>query len=134
MEEESKVLPVELLIHYTKSPAFRTIHMGGVFGGVVPSADCSIQLSVFSERVSIPDLEVYTIPEGGGPATGPSRVINSRPGLVREVEANLILSPKVAKSLYEWLGAMIEAAEIVENKGVLITLDGTILSPKKQVE
>jgi hypothetical protein len=101
--------PTKLRYHLLKSNSFRTIHADGVFGGVTPRL--TIAATFFNERHPLPDQMVYEIKEDGtiGDEIRAERI--SRDGIVRELEANLIMDVEFAKGLVAWLQAKIEFIE-----------------------
>ncbi len=96
-EQENK--PV-LRFNYFKSKDFRVIKVDGAHGGLTPRGD--IVMSVFNERLPIPDSDEFEISEEGG--IGKQIKSDSKTkGIVREVETTLALRPDVALSLGKWL-------------------------------
>jgi hypothetical protein len=89
-----------LEFHYKKSNYFRVIKVNGAWGGLTPNSD--VQMSIFSERLPLPDLDEYEISDGGK-ITKLVRKIAKTKGVIREVEATLTMTPSVAKALGEWL-------------------------------
>jgi len=90
----------ELQFHYIKSALFRTIHVDGAHGGATPQG--KIQMSVFNERFPIPQITVAPLTESGpGEEIREKRI--SKDGVIREIEANLILDRQLALSIGEWL-------------------------------
>jgi hypothetical protein len=107
MEDSSS--PAELSFHLIKGNFFRVIHVDGAFGGITPRLD--IRMAIFNERHPIPKVMVHHVtPEGGlGEEITERRV--TKEGVVREVEADLIMDYGTAKAIHEWLGKKIEAIE-----------------------
>jgi len=96
----TKKLPAKMRFNYIKSNQFRTIHYDGIHGGLTPQG--KIQLAVFSERFPIPRETVHEIVgKGIGKEFLEERV--ARPGIVREIEANIVMDRKQAESLRGWL-------------------------------
>jgi hypothetical protein len=102
-------VPKRIRFHYLKSNAFRTIHADGVFGGVTPRLD--IAATFFNERVPLPDQTVQSINDDGtaGDEIFEERIV--RDGLVRELEANIIMDVAFAKTLVKWLSDKITFIE-----------------------
>ncbi|MDD3581292.1 MAG: hypothetical protein PHW74_09755 [Desulfobacca sp.] len=105
-EEKIKVPGVDLdegtiSYDYIKSNQFRVIHVDGVWGGNAPTG--FIHMSVFSERWPIPKRTVSQFePEGKvGDEITERRVF--RDSVVREVDAQLVMSIDVAIRIREWL-------------------------------
>jgi hypothetical protein len=113
-EEKIKVPGVDLdegtiSYDYIKSNQFRVIHVDGVWGGNAPTG--FINMSVFSERWPIPKRTVSKFePEGRvGDEIKEKRVF--RDSVVREVDAQLVMSIDVAKRIREWLNDKIATYE-----------------------
>jgi len=106
---------VELCFHYIKGEYFRTIHVDGVHGGATPQG--KVQMSVFSERFPIPQTTVATLTETGLVEEIRAKRV-SKEGIIREVEANLILDRHIAKSIGKWLIKKADEMESIE-KNVL---------------
>ena len=103
--------------HFIKSNAFRSIHVDGVWGGIGPTKN--IEMNIFSQRSPIPRQVVHQIDEENengvvkqGEELRDLRV--SRDGIVREIEASLIISPAVAAAIHGWLGEKLEALDSLE--------------------
>jgi hypothetical protein len=105
-ETETEATPSELSFHLIKGTLFRVIYVDGAFGGVTPKLD--IRMAVFNERQPIPGVMVQRItPEGTlGDEIIERRVVKK--GVVREVEADLVMDYATAKSIHEWLGRKLE--------------------------
>jgi hypothetical protein len=108
--------PTKIRFHYLKSNAFRSIHADGVFGGVTPRLD--IAATFFNERLPLPDQTAQKINDDGtiGDEIPSERIV--RDGLVRELEANIIMDVGLAKTLVQWLNDKIAFIEkrLEENK------------------
>jgi len=106
---EDKSSPTELSFHLIKGNFFRVIHVDGAFGGVTPRLD--IRMAIFNERHPIPSVMFHHItPDGGlGEEISENRV--TKEGVVREVEADLVMDYNTAKSIHEWLGNKIATIE-----------------------
>lgn len=104
----------KLRFHYLKGPAFRTVHADGVHGGLTPQG--KIQIAVFSERFPIPKETVHEFaPPNKLKELSAERV--TRDGAIREIEVSLIMDPKTAASLVEWLSKRLdEYKTIVEQQ------------------
>ena len=98
---EGQELPSSLLIHYVKSPMYRTVHADGIFGG--PSPNLNIHLSFWSERAPIPQLIEHKVnPDGTlGEEVLEGRI--SKSGLVREVDVDVVMNLTTARALKDWL-------------------------------
>ena len=111
MSEESPPESVEF--HYIKSNGFRVVHADGVWGGPTPRG--YITMSFYSERAPIPrriSLELKP-PEPNSPdrTLGQEIVRDTKNGLVREVEVEVMVDLEMAKSLHGWLGEKVQTLE-----------------------
>ena len=106
-------LPSEVTFHYIKSNHFRVIHVDGAHGGPVPQVN-AIQIALFSERVPIPQQITHSLRDH---KLGDELSRVGRDGVVREVEAELIVSIDNAETLGKWILAKVEAARQAQGEG-----------------
>lgn len=101
-----------LTFHYIKSNAFRVIHADGAWGGITPRL--KIQMALYSERTPIPQQTIHQLTDAHtlGDELKEERI--SREGIIREVEAEVIMDIETAESLASFLNE-----KIVEAKGIL---------------
>lgn len=107
MVEESKSdEPKTVKFHYLKSALFRVIHADGAFGGVTPSLD--IFMGIYSQRPALPDITTHEITPNGmvGQELTEERI--AKQGIVREMEAGVVLDLKSATAMREWLDEKIK--------------------------
>ena len=93
-------------IHYIKSPTFRTIHLDGAIGGVTPNGH--IHMAVYNERPAIPREQVFEL---SGEGLGPIVDTVGREGIVREMDVDILMSLREAKSVRNWLTRNIRKLE-----------------------
>jgi hypothetical protein len=100
--------PTRISFEFIKGTYFRVIHVDGAWGGLTPQGKMSI--AVYSERLPIPQKTVQSLlPDGSlGPELTEERV--SRQGIIRELEADLIMDISTARILHAWLGEKIDQA------------------------
>lgn len=98
----------KIKIHYLKSNFFRVIHMDGVFGGLSPQGALSV--GIYSERRPLPDLVIQELDEETGQLGKEVKRV-SKDGVLRELEANLIIDLEVARTFRDWLTRHLEQAE-----------------------
>lgn len=96
MSDEDEQVPSELPIYYEKSTSFRVMHLSGAFGGSDPNG--KVQVVLYNERFPIPKEMARTIKP---PFT--ERLVKTKAGIVREVEASVVMDPAVAIDLGEFL-------------------------------
>jgi len=96
---------------YYKSNNFRVIHADGIFGGLTPRL--SIFLSFYSERFPIPEVTVHTVGPDGKLAEELLSERQTKPEIIREVEAGVVMDLEVARSLIGWLTEKVGEVEKV---------------------
>lgn len=100
--------------HYIKNNLFRVIHADGAWGGITPRL--GIHMALYSERNPIPQQMTYQITGETklGEEIREARV--AREGIVREVEAEVIMDVGTARALVEWLQERIKTIEQAQEK------------------
>ena len=95
----------QIKCYFIKSNFFRVIHADGVWGGVTPHMN--IQMSFFSERTPIPKVTTAQVTPSG------IKEINkeTKIGIIREVEVDVIMDLETAKALRFWLDEKIQAMD-----------------------
>lgn len=104
----SEAGPRSIRFHYIKSGFFRVMHVDGAIGGPTPRGQ--IHMALFSERNPIPLVVTQTVEADGTVKPEPSELV-VRDGLVREVEADIVLNVDTARSLAKWLS---DNADLIE--------------------
>lgn len=102
-------------IHYLKSPHVRTIHVDGAIGGLTPAARC-ISMSIFSERWPVPTQITNRLNTDGSVAEEIKDRRVTRRGVIREIEANLILDINTARAMKSWLEEKLGEFERLEKE------------------
>jgi hypothetical protein len=110
VEKDSEIR--ELNFEYIKSSHFRMIHVDGVIGAVTPSK--FVHAAVFSERNAIPQRVFQRVDADGKLGEVIEEKTVTRGGVVRELEAGLIMSPDAAKALGSWLLLRVHEIEQLE--------------------
>ncbi|SRR6266446_3497132 len=90
---EPRPLP-EMPIHFIKGSNFRVVHADGVWFGGNLHGDF-LHLTFYSERAPIPQKIVVTIDQNGN-ATEVESKRESKQGIVREMEVDIVLSLQAA--------------------------------------
>jgi hypothetical protein len=90
-----------VVIEYIKSQLFRVVHADGAVGGVTPSGN--LHIAFFSERPAIPRMMVHRRNENGtlGDLLPEQTVV--RPGMIREMDVDIMIQPHAVGSLIKWL-------------------------------
>jgi hypothetical protein len=105
-DETTDETPKRVVFHYIKSTQFRVIHGDGVIGGITPSG--LIHFAVYNERPAIPQMVVQRVEAG---RLGEEEQKVGREGIVRELEADVIVSLQLAKGIRDWLSRQIADLE-----------------------
>ena len=104
----------ELQFHYVKSNFFRVLHVTGAFGGLSPQL--FIHMNVFGDRLPLPTLSTQKIDAIEG--RSPEVIKEGKQGVIREVEADIVLDIETAKNLVVWLRDKINQAEMIVKKAI----------------
>jgi hypothetical protein len=107
-------VPETISFSYIKSRAFRVIHVDGAIGGPGPRG--SLYVSVFSERLPIPQEQTYRLTDGSQLGDEIVDERKTRKGIVREVEAALVIDLQTAKNLLQWLAKNIAIVERLKDE------------------
>jgi hypothetical protein len=117
-EHPQALMQGELEFDFEKSNYFRVIHVDGIFGGVAPATQL-LHVGIYNERQPIPKKVFHPIKDGAlQPETVSKR--ETRSGLFREVEADLVMSMEVAVAFRAWLDTRI--TEMQNTREQLIAL------------
>lgn len=104
----------QLPIHFIKSSHFRVIHASGVwYGG---DAQQNLHLTFFNERNPIPKLLVVDLNKEGEILGEDLSKRESKQGIIREMEVDVILSLPAALELHKTLGENLKAIQEVRGK------------------
>jgi hypothetical protein len=102
-----------LTFHYIKSNFFRVLHADGVIGSPGPSGD-SVRVCFFSDRVPLPLQVEVAVGNDGRVGDELSQV--ARKGLVREVDAEIVMSLDVAQQVAEFIQRQVAAAKEMSDR------------------
>lgn len=109
--QQPQLLDGELEFTYEKSAFFRVIHVDGAVGGV-SAGNKTIHMAVYSERQPIPKRMVHLVKQGVlGKEISEKR--ESRKGIFREVESDLVMSVATATAIRNWLNERIAEVEAI---------------------
>jgi hypothetical protein len=101
--------------YYLKSPAFHTIHVDGAHGGLTPNGYLS--MSLYSERPPIPRRTVQKLTEEGKLGEEIVNERESKEGVIRQIEVNVLMSTEVVANLRNWLN--LQLAEFEQRNKVI---------------
>jgi hypothetical protein len=93
--------PSKVNFDYIKGNFFRVIHVDGAIGGLTPQR--LLHAALYSERPSIPQRLVHRVNPDGSLGDRLDEESLTRGSVVRELEADLIMSIGTAESLANWL-------------------------------
>jgi hypothetical protein len=105
-------VPGTVTFFYMKAAGFRTIHVDGGLGG--PSPEGFVRMAIYNQRLPIPQESTHELKSDG--RLGDVLSEQKKKGIVREVEADLIMTPDVARAISVWLSKQAESAENVRKE------------------
>lgn len=101
---------VNIRFHHTKSNFFRVIHADGLTGSVTPRGD--IFVCFYSERLPIPDSVVLEVSKDGNLLGEiPEETVTTTKGVVRELEAGIVVDINNAKGMLNLLNTLVARLE-----------------------
>lgn len=103
--------PANVRFYYIKSGQFRVLHVDGILGGITPKG--LIHIATYRERPAIPQTSDHAITPQGD--LSPPVAQEGKAGIVREMDADLILSRQTAVEIRDWLTQRIEELEKLEH-------------------
>lgn len=98
-EDAESTSPQSIRFDLEKSRHFRVIYVQGGVGGI--TAERMVQIALYNERVPIPKTLEFSVTSDGNIGTELRR--ETRPGVYREVEVDLVMKPASAFSIGRWL-------------------------------
>ena len=93
---------------YIKSNFFRVVYGSGAIGGITPSG--LINFAIYNERIAIPTTITQELLQDEG-RLGGEIARESREGIVRELEVEVLMDTNAANRLVEWLKDKIAVIE-----------------------
>jgi hypothetical protein len=115
--EEKKSFPEIIDVHYLKTSSYRSYYVDGIFGG--PTAHGKLYIELFLERSVTPQIIQHKVTAEGTLGEEIDRI--GKKGIIREIEAGLIMDISIAKIFRDWLNGKIELYEklLKEQKGMV---------------
>ncbi len=102
---------IPLKVHFIKSSCFRVVHASGVwYGG---DGHNNLHLTVFNERNAIPRMVVVNVNEQGQVMGEDQSQRQSKEGVIREMEVDLVFSMRDAVEFYKSLGDNLRALKAI---------------------
>lgn len=110
--EDGRPTPVgPIQFHYIKNPGFHTVYVDGAIGSWTPRG--YLHAALYNERAPIPRMMSHVLSPDG--KLGPPVHLESRPGIVREIEVSLLLDRAAAQSLRDWLSEQLIQYDKISN-------------------
>ncbi len=103
------LIPQTIKFHNWKGPSYRSIPADGAWGNLNPHG--MVHLTFYNERAPIPTESIHAVTPDGklGPEITEKRVIKE--GMIRQLEADVVLSLSAAVQLHGWLTTMLNEAQ-----------------------
>jgi hypothetical protein len=95
-----------VVFEYIKSNFFRVIHADGAIGGITPEGN--LHLAFFSDRPAIPKMQVHQRNADGSLGEIMNEHTVVRPGIIREMDIDVVFNREAAKSLVNWINQQLE--------------------------
>lgn len=95
-----------VVFEYIKSNFFRVIHSDGAIGGITPEGN--IHLAFFSDRPAIPKMQIHKKNADGTLGEMLPEHTIARPGIIREMDIDIVISPDAVQALIGWLNNQIQ--------------------------
>ncbi|MCE0482893.1 MAG: hypothetical protein LV479_01490 [Methylacidiphilales bacterium] len=112
MSDETKpsqpIIPSEIDVHFIKGTQFRVAQANGAWFGSDPQGN--FHLTFYSERIPLPTKITVKLNEKGQFVAEDFAKRESKLGIVREMEIDIVMSVAAAQGLYQLLGQNLEAA------------------------
>ena len=108
---------LQLPIHFVKSSQFRVVHASGVW--YTGDAQQNLHMTFFNERAPIPKKVVLNVNEKGMIVSEDMSQRESKEGVIREMEIDVIFSLQAALEFYKTLGEnlkVIQANSIAQHE------------------
>jgi hypothetical protein len=102
--------------HYLKSPDFKSFYATGAYGGISPNG--LISMAYYVERSPIPRKTVYNLEENGKIGKELTELVESKNGIIREVDCNILFDIGTARNIRSWLDNHIKILEELEKKQI----------------
>jgi hypothetical protein len=91
-------LPKEIVANYIKTNSYRSYYADGIFGGLTPNG--KVYAEFFIQRSVTPKTITYKVQDG---ILKDEVERTGKEGMVREIEAGVIMDIKTAKIFKDWL-------------------------------
>jgi len=95
------MVETKMKFRYKESPGYRAVTATGVFGGPIISGD--LMCNFFIEHHAAPEEGEVYIDLSSGKPVGKIVYPEGQRILVRELQVGIIMNPRIAKAVGEWL-------------------------------
>ena len=99
----------KIRVFYQNAPFHRTVYAGGAWAGITPTG--LVQVGLFNDLRPMPEMVTLDVVDD---AVGSEIEKLEKQGVIREVEATVLMSLPVAKSLLPLLQQMIDQLETIQ--------------------
>ena len=99
----------KIRVYYQNSALHRTLFVSGAWAGLTPTG--LIQLALFNDLHPMPEMVTHAVVAD---AIGPEADKLEKQGIIREVEATILIPPQIAQSLLPLIQQMIDQAETLK--------------------
>jgi hypothetical protein len=106
MSDEVQKESEKIRVYYQNSALHRTLFVSGAWAGLTPTG--LIQIALFNDLHPMPEMVTHDIVAD---AIGPETDKLEKRGVIREVEATILIPPQIAQSLLPLMQQMIDQAE-----------------------
>ena len=111
-QKKKKAITKQIDVHYLKTCNYRTYHADGVFGGLTPSV--KIYMELFIQRAVTPQIIRHKTATDG--MLGEEIEREGKEGIIREIEAGIVMDIDVARVFRAWLDERIKTVEEITAK------------------
>ncbi len=108
------VLPSEIPIHFVKGNHFRVAIASGAWFGADPQGN--FHLTFYSERMPLPKKIIMRLAEDGQFLAEDTTKRESKDGIVREMEIDIVMSIPAAQGLLQLLAQNLQTAVEASNE------------------
>jgi hypothetical protein len=107
-KSDQNVMPSEVAIHFIKGTQFRVAPANGAWFGADPQGN--FHLTFYSERTPLPTKIIVKLNENGQFMEEDFSKRESRDGIVREMEVDIVMSIAAAQGVHQLLGQNLQTA------------------------
>ena len=107
-------LPTKMVVDYRQATNHRAVYADGAVGGPIPQQPNMLRVALYRESIPFQQEALKLTPSGDNTFTASPVQHSEFSGelaIVREIDATLVLTSKVARELSVWLGNQVEEME-----------------------